>query len=147
MECSATAATAAMTRKPHSFAASSISTRVSSYARFPYTQTRVHLAPLPAICFKRSIATAGARPPKEGMAIKTISSGEISHWVKSVFASLRSILTGFSLHCRPRRWAAFSVPPVGLKMISTVFISIASCYCILFRISAMQSANVFSARE
>ena len=91
------------------------------------------------------LAVASSVPAYEGMAINTMSSLLISHLEQSVFGSLRSILAVVSLHSLLIMRATFSVPPVGLKMISIVFICFSSRYSILWRMPAMQSASVLSA--
>ena len=77
------------------------------------------------------LAVASSVPAYEGMAINTMSSLLISHLEQSVFGSLRSILAVVSLHSLLIMRATFSVPPVGLKMISIVFICFSSRYSIL----------------
>ena len=64
---------------------------------------------------------------------------------KSVLASHRSIITVFLFHRPLMIRATLSVPPVGLKMISIVFICITSRYSILFWMTSVHSANVLPA--
>ena len=74
------------------------------------------------------MAMAGALPPNDGMAIKTISSLLIDVIEKSFLGSVRSITVGWLDQLWEMMEATFSVPPVGLKMISTVFISFSFIY-------------------
>ena len=69
MECSVTAAIAAMQTNPNVVNVSFNSNNTSSYALLPYVATKMTFEPFPFSFLILDIAIVGTRPPKDGTAI------------------------------------------------------------------------------